>query len=88
MIVELAGQSSSNDSLNIAGPNAYSIRDVLEAVGRVVGSELEIEVEPGADPRDYVIGTERLKARLPNQSFTDLAEALASTVDFHRMKNK
>lgn len=88
VIVELAGQSSSNDSLNIAGPNAYSIRDVLEAVGGVVGTELEIEVEPGTDPRDYVIGTERLNARLPNQSFVDLPEALATTVDFHRMRIK
>lgn len=88
VIVEFAGQSPSNDSLNISGPNAYSIRDVLEAVGRVVGRELEIEVESGADPRDYVIGTERLNARLPNQSFTDLSEALALTVDFHRMRLK
>lgn len=88
VIVELAGQSPSNESLNIAGPNAYSIRDVLESVGRVVGTELEIEVEPGADPRDYVIGTERLNVRLPGKSFTDLSEALASTVDFHRMRIK
>jgi nucleoside-diphosphate-sugar epimerase len=88
MIAELAGQSPSNDSLNLAGPNAYSIRDVLETVGRVVGTELEIEVEPGTDPRDYVIGAERLNARLPEHSFTDLPEALASTVDFHRMRLK
>ena len=88
VIVELAGQSPSNDSLNLAGPNAYSIRDVLETVGRVVGTELEIEVEPGTDPRDYVIGAERLNARLPEHSFTDLPEALASTVDFHRMRLK
>ena len=88
VIVELAGQSPSNDSLNIAGPTALSIRDVLKAVTRVVGTELEIEVEPGADPRDYVIGTERLNARLLNQSFTDLPEALASTVDFHRTRQK
>ena len=88
VIVELAGQSPSNESLNIAGPNAYSIRDVLEAVGRVVGTVFEIEVEPGADPRDYVIGTERLNARLPNKSFTELSVALASTVDFHRMRLK
>jgi len=88
VIVELAGQSPSNDSLNLAGPNAYSIRDVLETVGRVVGTELEIEVEPGTDPRDYVIGAERLNARLPEHSFTDLPEALASTVDLHRMRLK
>jgi nucleoside-diphosphate-sugar epimerase len=88
VIAELAGQSPSNDSLNLAGPNAYSIRDVLETVGRVVGTELEIEVEPGTDPRDYVIGAERLNARLPEHSFTDLPEALASTVDFHRMRLK
>jgi UDP-glucose 4-epimerase len=88
VIVELAGQSPSNESLNIAGPNAYSIRDVLEVVGRVAGTELEIEVEPGTDPRDYVIGTERLNARLPNKSFTELPEALASTVNFHRMRLK
>jgi len=88
VVAELAGQSPSNDSLNLAGPNAYSIRDVLETVGRVVGTELEIEVEPGTDPRDYVIGAERLNARLPDHSFTDLPEALASTVDFHRTRLK
>lgn len=88
VIVELLQQAPSNDVLNIAGPNAISILDVLETVGRVVGTELEIDVEPGTDPRDYVIGTERLNARLPSQSFTDLPEALASTVEFHRMRLK
>ena len=88
VIAELLQQAPSNDVLNIAGPNAISICDVLEAVGRVVGTKLEIDVEPGADPRDYVIGTERLNARLPGHSFTELPEALASTVDFHRTRLK
>ena len=61
---------------------------LLDAVGRIAGVAPEIEVEPGTDPRDYVIGAERLNARLPEHSFTDLPEALASTVDFHRMRLK
>lgn len=88
IIVRLIDQTPSNDSLNIAGPTALSIREVLEAVAGVVGTELEIEVEPGTDPRDYVIGTDRLNARLPGQRFMDLSEALAATVDFHRARSQ
>ena len=86
IIASLVSPVASNSLLNIAGPNALSIRDVLEAVARVVGTELEIDVEPGADPRDYVIDTERLNARLPDLSFTGLTEALAATIQYHRMR--
>jgi nucleoside-diphosphate-sugar epimerase len=86
VVSRLIDQAPANDVLNISGPQAFSIRDVLKAVGRVVGVALEIEVEPGVDPRDYVIGTDRLVARLPGLCFTDMEAALAATVDYQRAR--
>ena len=86
VIASLVSQTASKSLLNIADPKAISIRDVLDAVVRVVGTEIRIDVEPGTDPRDYVIDTKRLNARLPDLGFTELTEALEATVKFHRMR--
>lgn len=69
-------------------PGYFLFEALLDAFGRVAGVAPEIEVEPGTDPGDYVIGAERLNARRPEHSFTDLPEALASTVDLYRTRLK
>jgi nucleoside-diphosphate-sugar epimerase len=66
-------------ALNIAGPQALSIRALAEMVARVAGAEPSFEFSPRTRQADYVADIGRLRALLA-PSFAPLEPALAAVV--------
>jgi nucleoside-diphosphate-sugar epimerase len=76
-LVEASLESDGSQLVNVAGDEAASIRELAEAIGRVVGREPVFEPGQNAAPGDIVCANERMRAAFAIGELTPLAEGLA-----------
>jgi UDP-glucose 4-epimerase len=75
-----------SQTLNVAGPEELSLREVAEAIGRVVGRKPQFQSKPMAEPRPVIVGdTRRLAATVGWRPATRFADGLKTWLGEQRV---
>ena len=84
------GEVARNQTYNIEGPQAITIRQVADAVRALVGADVTIEEQPGrpGDYRDRVISVAKAKRDLGWEPDVSFAEGMRRTYEFFRARHR
>lgn len=76
-VVSAALATEGSQIVNVAGPDAASIRDIGELIGGVLGREPEFQTGTGRAPGDIVCANDRMRATFELGSLTSLRDGIA-----------
>jgi UDP-glucuronate decarboxylase len=85
-LVRLMGAEGRHDPVNLGNPGEFTIRQLAEEVGRIVGGDLRVTYRPlpEDDPTQRKPDISRAREWLGWEPQIDLATGLARTVDYFR----
>ncbi len=78
------------EEVNIGSGKSYTIAEIVEVVGRILGKELQVEVDPSrirpakSEVRLLLCSAEKLRARTGWSPQVDIEEGLRRTIDWFR----
>ncbi len=79
-VIERSLEACWNETMNVAAPEVWSIRDAGTLIGELLGKPVLFEVSPGAGAAGYLPDTTNLQARMHGHAFIGLREGLRGMI--------